>query len=769
MPVSLLAKKRAGVDVYQTLAGHTEDALIVLSRYLREHRPAVQRLVDEQNLPFTHYCQILFFALFLHDIGKATREFQERLVKEELSRELSHTFFSLPLVETDLPPEYNLLVRILVLTHHTQPFDHLYYSFELLPRVNYLTEQIKDYLQSCQDLHARYFKDIFPLSARPVFRPPAYIAETGLRERLQGEVARLQQGVSLWGNAARTKALYCFAITLLKYCDSQASRAFHQAALTGGTVCGSLLRNVVNAQDRSSGPYHLESAFDRPALNRPPFAAATVKATGTAAGGAFLLLLAPPGSGRMTLALARAVSLGRERCRKKLVWICPGQIASGFTRHQVTRFWGAEQVALVHAASYYGNDPYLWGLPQNNYGRPNGTATNSRESIFACPVTVATMDHLVFSLVHGLRQADYILGNLMQAVVIIDGLPEPSSPAFHYTLDALALLRKMEIPHIILETALAPALKKYLADAGYVVEDHVAGHNKPLFELIRCQGRQPDLIREYYRLGLRQVVYTPSAREARQITRELKPALPGCPVFLYHSLFIHGDRDRLEREMLSLGEKPGPWLLIIGGDIDPAGPPECDVVHTGSAGPTILLRHSYPLWRTDTGPQCLEDKNNGCRGPGVLVLHSSSSRNEPESHSFNPALTQPLSVTPGYLEAILEEEYSRNKHIPTNLEEIFRACTLFGYSPREVRYAASPLVNLWQPGKRLIDVIPAELWQEELLAIPAAIGERKVKVPAEWYSRHPQLFSTLDSPRDKIILCHLAYDPERGLELPENG
>lgn len=96
MPVSLLAKKRAGVDVYQTLAGHTEDALIVLSRYLREHRPAVQRLVDEQNLPFTHYCQILFFALFLHDIGKATREFQERLVKEELSRSFPIPFSACP-------------------------------------------------------------------------------------------------------------------------------------------------------------------------------------------------------------------------------------------------------------------------------------------------------------------------------------------------------------------------------------------------------------------------------------------------------------------------------------------------------------------------------------------------------------------------------------------------------------------------------------------------------------------------------------------------
>jgi CRISPR-associated endonuclease/helicase Cas3 len=742
------------MEVYQTLAGHTEDALIVLSRYLREHRPAVQRLVNEQELPFTHFCQILFCALFLHDIGKATREFQERLMKEELSRELSHTFFSLPLVETDLPPEYNLLVRILVLTHHTQPFNHLYSSFELLPRVNYLTEQIKDYLQNYRDLYNRYFKDIFPLSARPVFRPPAWITGAGLREKLQEEVARLQQGVELWGNAARTKALYCFAITLLKYCDSQSSRAFHRARLAGGTVCGSILGSEVNTQDGNSQPRHPGPADNRPAFNRPAPVAA-VKTAGAASGDGFLLLLAPPGSGRLTLALARAASLGRERCREKLVWICPGQIASGFTRRRLARFFGAEQVALVHAASYYGNDPHSWGLPPET-SRFNGTASNSRESIFACPVTVATLDHLVFSLVHGLRQADYILGNLMQAVVVIDGLPEPASPAFPYALDALALLRKMKVPHLILDTVMAPALKKYLEGAGYVVDDHVSGHNGPLFELIRCRDKQPELIREYYRLGFRQVVHAPSARKARQIARQLKSALPGCPVFLYHSLFTHEDRERLEREIMSLGEKPGPWLLITGGDIDPAGPPPCDVVHTGSTGPTILLRHSYPLWRTDTDPTRLESRNSGSPGPGVLVLHSP------------PELAQPLPVTPGFLETILEEEYVQNKHLPTNLEEIFRACTLFGHSPREVRFDPSPLVSLWPPRERLIDVIPAVLWREELFAQPAAAGGLKVKVPAEWFFQYPRLFSTLDTPREKLILCHLAYSRECGLEEPEN-
>jgi len=754
MPFPLLAKKRAGMEVYQTLAGHTEDALIVLSRYLREHRPAVQRLVNEQELPFTYFCQILFCALFLHDIGKATREFQERLMKEELSRELSHTFFSLPLVETDLPPEYNLLVRILVLTHHTQPFNHLYSSFELLPRVNYLTEQIKDYLQNYRDLYNRYFKDIFPLSARPVFRPPAWITGAGLREKLQEEVARLQQGVELWGNAARTKALYCFAITLLKYCDSQSSRAFHRARLAGGTICGSILGSEVNTQDGNSQPRHPGPADNRPAFNRPPLVAA-VKTAGAASGDGFLLLLAPPGSGRVTLALTRAASLGRERCREKLVWVCPGQIASGFTRRRLARFFGAEQVALVHAASYYGNDPHSWGLPPET-SRFNGTASNSRESIFACPVTVATLDHLVFSLVHGLRQADYILGNLMQAVVVIDGLPEPASPAFPYALDALALLRKMKVPHLILDTVMAPALKKYLEGAGYVVDDHVSGHNGPLFELIRCRDKQPELIREYYRLGFRQVVHAPSARKARQIARQLKSALPGCPVFLYHSLFTHEDRERLEREIMSLGEKPGPWLLITGGDIDPAGPPPCDVVHTGSTGPTILLRHSYPLWRTDTDPTRLESRNSGSPGPGVLVLHSP------------PELAQPLPVTPGFLETILEEEYVQNKHLPTNLEEIFRACTLFGHSPREVRFDPSPLVSLWPPRERLIDVIPAVLWREELFAQPAAAGGLKVKVPAEWFFQYPRLFSTLDTSREKIILCHLAYSRECGLEEPEN-
>ncbi|MGB9826587.1 MAG: hypothetical protein ACPLRU_07930, partial [Desulfofundulus sp.] len=115
------------------------------------------------------------------------------------------------------------------------------------------------------------------------------------------------------------------------------------------------------------------------------------------------------------------------------------------------------------------------------------------------------------------------------------------------------------------------------------------------------------------------------------------------------------------------------------------------------------------------------------------------------------------------LETILEDEYQRSKRISTNLEDIFNTCTLFGYSPREVRYAVSPLVNLWEPRERLMDVIPAGLWQEELPAMPDAIRKRKVKVPAEWFARHPELFSVLEGLREKIILCHLPYQRDRGL------
>lgn len=823
MKSPLLAKKRPGQNIYQTLDGHTEDALIILSGYLREHRPLMEKLTGEWRMSFARLGQLLFLALFMHDLGKATREFQERLLQEKLSRELSHTFFGLPLVETDLPPEDERLVKVLVLSHHTQQFDRLYDSFELLPGVSYLGNQITDYLENYGRLHRKYFTDLFPLFARPLSPFAAASQGLGLRERIREEVSRLQVATRQSEPAPRLKALYSFAITLLKYCDSQSSRAFHQAALPEGTVCGTLLNHDRENPPREntgpfpqlSGPCHLPQPPGNCTLagtrNCSPKITVTTCPqndgygfnTGRELhttdnpgkkdtcrykvndGNRFVFLLTPPGPRKVELALARAASLAEAGKREKLVWICPGQVASGFVRHRLACLLKSNKVAMVDATGYYPHDPNTRGIPLESNGRPNGMSGVNRERIFTCPFTVATLDHLIFSLVHGFPQADYALGNLIKAVVIIDGLPEPASPAFHYTLDALTLLREMNIPHITLDTLPAPGLKAYLAGAGYHLEDYFTERHKPLFLLKYGQEGPLEAVKDCYREGLKQVVYTPDPRAAVQMARRIKSALPGCRVVLWHYLFTREDRHARDAAIISLAEQTGPWVVVTGTAVDTSGLPRCHVVHTDNAPASLLTRRSYPLWPYGSTPGAY---TNG-QGPDipVMIIHDHRKTTEPtvkllqdsdpvqdarNPHGAmarqcrNTAFPEPGIITPGRMERHLEEEYRRNPPVPTNLGAVFRECTLFGYSPLEVRFADQPLVALWRPAERLMDVVPAGLWTENPGKQADLLPQLTVKVPVKWYSRYPDLFSTAGIPGETALICRLTYHEDDGLEPP---
>ncbi|WP_035106844.1 CRISPR-associated endonuclease Cas3'' [Desulfovirgula thermocuniculi] len=721
----ILAKKRPGKHIFQTLAGHTEDALHALAAYLREHRETVAGLVREQDLSFREFCQVLFLALFLHDLGKATREFQDRLVKEELGRELSHTFFSLPLVHTDLPPEQNLLVRVLVLTHHTQPFDELYYTFDPLPRVSYMIEEIKEFLSLYPLFYERHFREIFPLCAHPLL-PPQGLPQRDLREELRKEVTRLHREVRAGWPPARLKAVYCLAATLLKYCDSQASRAFLEADLEEG-VYGP----VLPAQGKGAG----SSPGTLPRRHGTP---------GAGPGGRhrYALLLLPPGRQRLEAALARALDLSRRTRREKLVWITPAQHASGLVYTGLSRLLEPLEVEMVHAPSYFAADPYAWGLPPENGSRNNKDA-GLRAHIFSAPVTVATLDHLVFSLVHGFRYADYALGNLLKSVVVVDGLPAPGSPALGYTLDALELLRRLHIPHIIVEGLLAPSLKAFLEEAGYEVVEEGGGFREPRFEPALSCGHLTQAVVERFPRLPRQVVFAPDAPSAARLARELRAFLPPEHLFVHHSLFNHRDRLRREMHLCTLAQRKTPWVLVTDGTLDAACLPACDAVHTGEAGAAVLVRRCFPLW--DGGHLVLHLPEGG-RGNRALPWHGGKSR-----------LTG--------LAAALEEELRAHRPGPTNLREVFLACILSGPSPREVRYSRQPLVGLWPYPARLMDVLPQCFW-DGASSPPPDLRQLCVKLPAAWHEQKAAWFSIAEGPAGKLVLCHLPYCPQGGLEMP---
>lgn len=724
MGCPILAKKRPGRSIFQTLAGHTEDALHALAAYLREHREMVAGLVREQDLSFREFCQVLFLALFLHDLGKATREFQERLVKGELGRELSHTFFSLPLVHTDLPPQQNLLVSVLVLTHHTQPFDELYHSFDPLPRVSYMIEEIKEFLNLYPLFYERHFREIFPLRAHPLL-PPQDLFPQDLREGLRKEVARLHREVKAGWPPARLKAVYCLAATLLKYCDSQASRAFLEADLEEG-VHGPVL--PVKKEETASLPGTLSRRHHMPGA-----------APGS--GRRYALLLLPPGKQRLEAVLDRALDLSRRTRREKLVWITPAQHASGPVYAALSQILGPREVEMAHAPSYFAADPHAWGLPPEN-GSRNHKDAGFRAHIFSAPATVATLDHLVFSLVHGFRFADYALGNLLKAVVVLDGLPAPQGTALGYTLDALELLRELHIPHLVVEGPMASSLAASFKEAGYEITQEV--FREPCFEPVTHCGHLTQAVVERFPRFPRQVVFAPDAPTAAKLARELRAFLSPEHLFVHHSLFNHQDRLRRERHLRTLAQRKTPWVLVTDGTLDAAYLPACDAVHTGDAGAAALVRRCSPLW---DGGHLVLHLPEGARGNRTLPWQGST-----------PRLT-------GLAEA-LEEEFRAHRPGPTNLREVFLACTLSGPSPLAVRYSRQPLVSLWSYCARLMDVLPQCFW-DGASPPPPHFHQLFIKLPAAWYEEKAAWFFTAAGLTEKVVLCHLPYCPEDGLAIPD--
>ena len=95
-------------------------------------------------------------------------------------------------------------------------------------------------------------------------------------------------------------------------------------------------------------------------------------------------------------------------------------------------------------------------------------------------------------------------------------------------------------------------------------------------------------------------------------------------------------------------------------------------------------------------------------------------------------------------------------------------CTVFGYSPPEVRYAGEfSKIKLWPLEERLMDVIPAAFWQPELEDDQVAAEQVTLKVPLIWLESFPRLFREIEHPLETIIVCNLPYHPQMGLLLRE--
>jgi CRISPR-associated endonuclease/helicase Cas3 len=157
-----IAKRRED-GVLQSFEGHTVDAIIIFKDYLGKNENFLANFATNFKIEYNILINLIFLSLYLHDIGKLTMEFQKKVNKGEKCGSVSHPFFGQPFVNSNLPENLNDILKLLVLSHHTQLYNSIYENANLSPRVNYLNQDILSWMNSVKNIYSYYLNSIFDL------------------------------------------------------------------------------------------------------------------------------------------------------------------------------------------------------------------------------------------------------------------------------------------------------------------------------------------------------------------------------------------------------------------------------------------------------------------------------------------------------------------------------------------------------------------------------------------------------------------------------
>ncbi|WP_456321304.1 CRISPR-associated endonuclease Cas3'', partial [Palaeococcus sp. (in: euryarchaeotes)] len=140
-------------NAFQTLKGHTYDALKIYKTYLERNFDAVEQFCNRWGLDAEKFMRNVFLVIYLHDIGKLTKEFQENIRAGKHSNLYPHPLYALSILSR-IKLEHLLKVPIeelAILSHHSQLYDNLYSDLEhQFKEGTFLVEDIRTFLENAK-------------------------------------------------------------------------------------------------------------------------------------------------------------------------------------------------------------------------------------------------------------------------------------------------------------------------------------------------------------------------------------------------------------------------------------------------------------------------------------------------------------------------------------------------------------------------------------------------------------------------------------------
>ncbi len=692
--------------VFQSYEGHVIDALRIYKDALVHYGKFLKSRCEIWGINAEHFYRNTFVAIALHDIGKLTREFQNNIRDGKSSARYPHPYFAIPIFwtlyrETFIEPltleKFAYVEMCAMLAHHTELHHAIYESVQT--DVIYYKRAIYEAINALN----RYQEELgFTEHFSGDFK--SFI---DFQEMKNNRIQRVRQELTFKMSdlpaKTRLKGLFTLMFSLLQLCDDYSSAHFSEFVKQNEEQVRDTLGPVLSSPGRFV--QRLNSLSLKQILaGRTPY---KFQSEVMEKASEFCIISAPCGRGKSEAALLWAQEVCQKTRRNKIIFALPTQITSNAMRKRLVKLFGREAVGLFHGKSFVKlkNERELERsqlgefveLGKEELDELKGE--NFKGNVYFHPVTVTTVDHLVYSFIHGHSQADFALGQIQNSVVIFDEVHYYQGNTVKHLLVLFSILKELDIPHLlmsgtlpqsVLEKAQAinptfeliidqegqdftPFRIEYLKDKNLITKD--GGANEYVIEEIV----------ENYRSGLNQFIILNTVRRAQDFYRALKARDESFSLMLHHSQFVYKHRIEKEDEIYRRIEEI-PFILVSSQVIEISLNISCNVMYTELSPIDALGQRGGRLNR---GGQTHRKGNNEF----IMKVF------EPEQdapYSYNEAKIDFMSRTREMLEDGVYS-YQRIKELCDKVYEgieldsgllktIFNECTLFGSRPAEITW-----------------------------------------------------------------------------------
>lgn len=744
-------------EFFQTLEGHTIDSLKILKAYIENNQDILIQFCKRWDLDEELFLRNLFISIYLHDIGKLTKQFQDNISQGKSSQKYPHAYYSFFLLNNI---EYVQLLdisieKLAVLGHHTQLHMSIYDNDENFGKPELLNENIFQFTKNAAAIHKNLnFDKYFDFEGLKIHEKDIKFKSSRARKLLKKTI----KNVHKFDQKVILKSVFTYFFSILQLCDDYSSANFSKFIEDyNGDI--NLFDSVMENPKEYVIKLNIENPIKAVLGDHEPhdFQSELFEKSSK-----FSVLFAPCGRGKTEASLLWALNSMKNYNRNKIVFALPTQVTSNAMWERLCKMFGngesneekikdgMKYVGLFHGKSFIKlkSEAMKENEDLNKVDIEEIQGDVFKGNVFFKPITVTTIDHLIYSFVHGFRQADFALGNLQNATIIFDEVHYYEKHTLSHLTTLFRLLKQFDIPHLLMSGTLPDFIRDELEDYSEVIDKEGIEYTPFSFNLsdeniIKIpkstdENKEGALINQEilddimnnYNFGLKQFIILNTIKRAQEFYKILKSNLEenydDPNVILYHSQFIHNDRVKKESEIMDNAKK-GPFILIATQVIEISLDISCDVMYTEIAPPDAIGQRGGRLNRK--GKVCSTDGI-----PHEMKIFA------PESHlpydekllqkTKNNILNGPSSYKK--VKELCDEIYDDYKLEKTNLEKIFKECTLFGYRPIEIAFGEDEgrLLQIRDEKFQKIDAIPCKFYENEERNLKV---ENQVKIPLWWY------------------------------------